>query len=178
MPASRIVSAWGAFAYVIGGAKSCFIPTEASVPKRLANFLPILLFVCIPFSAQADSADIGAQLIRVRDNGQYANVDPDIKRWVESLTDHNGVGCCATADGIPLQEPDWEMDASGYRVKIDGNWHPVPDRAVVNEANRLGHAVVWFYWQNQQNSDATTDGAAADAGPKLHIRCFLPGTAT
>jgi hypothetical protein len=31
-------------------------------------------------------------LVRVRDNGQYANVDPGIKAWVESLKDHDGVG--------------------------------------------------------------------------------------
>ena len=119
---------------------------------------------------------MSALLVRVRDNGQYANVDPGIKAWVESLKDHDGVGCCATADGTPLQEPDWEMTSDGYRVKVEGKWHEVPDRAVVNEPNRLGHAVVWFYWQSQ-GADAT-DGSAAGAGQRLRIRCFLPGTAT
>ena len=32
-------------------------------------------------------------MVRVRDNGQYANVDPGIKAWVELLKDHDGVGC-------------------------------------------------------------------------------------
>ena len=118
------------------------------MPHRLVSFLPILLLACTPFLSPAAAGDMSALMVRVRDNGQGTPASiPESKTWVESLKDHDGVGCCATADGTPLQEPDWEMTANGYRVKVEGTWHEVPGRAVVNEPNRLRHAVVWFYWQ-------------------------------
>lgn len=93
-----------------------------------------------------------------RNMGQY-NPSPEIKAWVENLTDHHGVGCCATADGYPT-EAVWDTDRHGYRVKIHDRWYPVPESAVLTVPNRLGHAVVW-YWSD------------SDGG--VYIRCFLPG---
>lgn len=130
--------------------------------NRLARLLPLLLLVAAPVASQA------------RDNGQYANVAPDIREWVQSLKDGEGVGCCATADGIPLEEPHWEMSADGYRVKLEGAWYKVPERAVITEPNRLGHAVVWFYWQTE--SVAGTTGAGGTGARTPYIRCFVPGS--
>jgi hypothetical protein len=92
-----------------------------------------------------------------RDYGQYESVSPIIRGWIESLTDHHGIPCCSTADGII---PDaWEIQKDHYRVKINGEWAVVPDAAVVKSPNKLGHAIVWIvqgemYWG---------------------IICFLPG---
>ena len=66
-----------------------------------------------------------------RDNGQYTQVAPDIKRWVEGLTDDRGRGCCATADGFRPEEVEWDMTDSAYRVMINGQWFKVPDGAVI-----------------------------------------------
>jgi len=90
----------------------------------------------------------------------YAHVPPEIKRWVESLTDDKGRGCCATADGFRPEEVEWDMAQNAYHVMIDGQWFKVPDGAVVKETNRIGYAIVWYFIDN---------GA-------ITIRCFLPGS--
>jgi hypothetical protein len=95
-----------------------------------------------------------------RDNGQYADVAPEIKTWIEGLTDHQGHGCCATADGFRPEEVEWDIAKGAYRVMISGHWINVPDGAVIKEPNRIGFALVWYY---------TDDGAVV-------IRCFLPGS--
>src|SRR5262245_30011896 len=97
---------------------------------------------------------------QARANGRYSQVSPEIKGWVESLTDDKGRGCCATADGFRPEEVEWDMAESAYRVRINGEWFKVPDGAVIKEANRIGYAIVWYFVDN---------GA-------LTIRCFLPGT--
>lgn len=114
----------------------------------LARTLIVITLVLASFGTQA------------RDNGQYAQVSPDIKRWVEGLTDEKGRGCCATADGFRPDEVEWDMSENAYRVMISGQWFTVPDGAVIKQANRIGYALVWYYFDN---------GA-------LMIRCFLPGS--
>jgi hypothetical protein len=99
-----------------------------------------------------------------RDNGQYAQVNPEMKTWVEGLTDSQGRGCCATADGFPVDEVEWDIDANSYRIKVEGKWYTVLDGAVIKERNRLGHAVAWDYFSPAQGENRT-----------LVIRCFLPG---
>jgi hypothetical protein len=95
-----------------------------------------------------------------RDDGRYSQVAPEVKRWVEGLTDDKGRGCCATADGFRPEEVDWDMSQNNYKVMIGGQWYMVPEGAVVKESNRIGYALVWYYVDN---------GA-------LFIRCFLPGS--
>jgi hypothetical protein len=106
---------------------------------------------------------------QARDDGRYAQVNPEIKRWIEELKDNFGVGCCDTADGLALkpdaQDPDWECLAAGpidrCRVRIEGQWYDVPDRALLkNTINRLGFPMVWYIIDNGV----------------LTIRCFLKGT--
>jgi len=114
----------------------------------LARTLVVITLVLASFGTQA------------RDNGQYTQVSPDIKRWVEGLTDEKGRGCCATADGFRPEEVEWDMSENAYRVLISGQWFTVPDGAVIKQANRIGYALVWYYFDN---------GA-------LTICCFLPGS--
>jgi len=99
---------------------------------------------------------------RARDNGQYSSVDPATRAWVKSLTDQDGNGCCDTADGFPA-EVDWDTESGQYRVRIDGIWYAVPDKAIITKPNRLGYAVVWYYPEYK------------DGVPTPHIRCFIAG---
>lgn len=98
-------------------------------------------------------------LTYARDLGQYAQQSPDLKRWVEGLTDADQKSCCAFADGYKPEDIEWDTAGNGYRVKIVGEWLSVPDAALIKEPNRLGYAVVWYFIQNG----------------KPVIRCFLPG---
>jgi hypothetical protein len=102
--------------------------------------------------------------VAARDYGQYSNVDPAIRKWIEGLKDKTGQGCCATADGHPA-EYEWDIAGNHYKVRIEGEWHDVPAEAVIDEPNRLGYATVWYWW--------TFD---LDGQKAYHIRCFLPGS--
>ncbi len=98
-----------------------------------------------------------------RDYGQYRNVDPAIREWIQGLRDKTGQGCCATADGHPA-EYEWDTAGSRYKVRIEGQWYVVPDEAVIDEPNKLGYATVWYWWSWDIEGEKT-----------YHIRCFLPG---
>jgi hypothetical protein len=71
-----------------------------------------VVFLIVVFSAVSQA----------RDYGQYKNVQPEIKSWIESLRDASGVSCCATADGYQPEAVEWDMAGNHYRVKIDNNW--------------------------------------------------------
>jgi hypothetical protein len=127
------------------------------VVSMLLNARLRLLMIAFLLSVAA-GADTSA-----RDYGQYRDVDPAIKEWVQQLTDKNGQGCCATADGHQA-EYEWDTDGNNYKVRIEGEWYTVPPEAVIEEPNKLGHATVWYWW------DWSIDGKKTH-----HIRCFLPG---
>jgi hypothetical protein len=46
--------------------------------------------------------------------------------------------CCSFADGVTVQDVDWDTQDGHYRVRIFGQWLVVPDTAIVNEPNRFG----------------------------------------
>ncbi len=92
-----------------------------------------------------------------RDDGRYAN-DP-LKSWFDQLASGRGL-CCSFADGVSIQDVDWDTQDGHYRVRLNGAWIDVPDSAVVSEPNRFGPAVVWPYLDSDGNTQ---------------IRCFLPG---
>ncbi len=96
--------------------------------------------------------------LSARDDGRFA--DSPLKTWFDKLASGKGL-CCSFADGVSVQDVDWDMQGNSYRVRIDGKWVVVPDTAVVTEPNKFGSAVVWPY----QDYQGTTQ-----------IRCFLPGT--
>jgi len=110
---------------------------------------------------------VSGAVSHARDNGQYSHLSRDIKAWVEKLTDQAGVNCCSTADGVRPREVEWDISKNYYRVKVDGKWLVVPDSAVVRGPNRLGHAVVWLYYEFE-----------IDEHTYAYVRCFLPGQAS
>jgi hypothetical protein len=94
-----------------------------------------------------------------RDDGRYGQ--SPLKPWFDGLKSRDGVSCCSNADGLRLEDPEWEQTPAGFRVKLDGEWWEVPDGALITVPNRVGYAMVW---------------PAFDGG-KLIIRCFRPGSA-
>jgi hypothetical protein len=96
-----------------------------------------------------------------RDRGQFANVNPELKTWFESLKSGKGP-CCSDADGTAISDADWQSGNGHYRVRIDGEWVDVPDEAVITEPNRVGRTMVW-----------PIRGYLG-----LTIRCFMPGSMT
>ena len=95
--------------------------------------------------------------VSARDDGRYAN--SPLKFWFDQLASGKGL-CCSFADGVSVQDVDWDTQDGRYRVRLHGEWIYVPDSAVVTEPNRFGPAVVWPYM---------------DAEGATQIRCFLPG---
>ena len=95
--------------------------------------------------------------VSARDDGRYA--DSPLKAWFDQLASGKGL-CCSFADGVSVENVDWDTQNGRYRVRIQGQWFVVPDTAVVTEPNKFGPAVVWPY----QDADGATQ-----------IRCFLPG---
>src|SRR5262245_12652466 len=73
-------------------------------------------------------------------DGRYAN--SPLKQWFDSLRSAKGP-CCSDADGSAVSDVDWESKSGRYRVRIDGEWHDVPDDAVITEPNRVGRTMVW-----------------------------------
>jgi len=95
-----------------------------------------------------------------RDDGRFAN--SPLKPWFDRLASGKGL-CCSFADGVTVEDVDWDTQDGHYRVQIYGQWIVVPDAAVVTEPNRFGPTVVWPY----RDPDGTTQ-----------IRCFMPGAGT
>lgn len=92
-------------------------------------------------------------------DGRYAN--SALKQWFDSLKSGKGP-CCSDADGFALSDVDWESGNGRYRVRIEGEWHDVPEDAVITEPNRAGRTMVWPIRGYQG----------------LTIRCFMPGSMT
>jgi hypothetical protein len=115
------------------------------------NNLAVLAF-CLITLAPGESV--------ARDDGRFA--DSPLKPWFDRLASRKGL-CCSFADGVTVQDVDWDTQDGHYRVRIYGQWVVVPDAAVVTEPNRFGPTVVWPY----RDRDGTTQ-----------IRCFMPGAGT
>ena len=114
----------------------------------------------------------------------------DASDWMRKLESKKGL-CCTQNEGSTLKDVDWSVadgmvDAKGdhiecvmtpiekatgagpgkYCVRIEGQWWNVPDKAVIEESNKYGPAVVWPIW------NAPHGGAVEITG----IRCFMPGS--
>jgi hypothetical protein len=94
-----------------------------------------------------------------RDDGRYAGENPELHKWFDQLASGKGL-CCSFADGVKVENVDWDTQNGRYRVRVQGQWVIVPDSAVVTEPNRFGPAVVWPY---------------QDINGATQIRCFMPG---
>jgi len=120
--------------------------------QRARGFL-ILVVACLVLLV----AMVLAHHANARDlDGRYA-ASP-LKQWFDTLRSGKGP-CCSDADGSAVSDVDWESKNGRYRVRIDGEWHDVPDDAVITEPNRAGRTMVWPMY---------SDGA-------LQVRCFMPG---
>ena len=97
--------------------------------------------------------------VSARDDGRYASENPELHKWFDQLASAKGL-CCSFADGVSVENVDWDTQNGRYRVRMQGQWFVVPDTALVTEPNRFGPAVVWPY----QDGNGVTQ-----------IRCFLPG---
>jgi len=95
--------------------------------------------------------------VSARDDGRYA--DSPLKPWFDQLASGKGL-CCSFADGVKVENVDWDTLDGRYRVRLNGQWFVVPDSALVTEPNKFGPAVVWPY----RDQDGATQ-----------IRCFMPG---
>lgn len=92
-------------------------------------------------------------------DGRYAN--SKLKPWFDQLKSGKGL-CCSDADGTALSDVDWQSKGGNYRVWLDGEWHDVPEDAVITEPNRAGRTMVW----PQRGYSG------------LRIVCFMPGPMT
>jgi hypothetical protein len=73
--------------------------------------------------------------LSARDDGRFA--DSPLKTWFDKLASGKGL-CCSFADGVSVQDVDWDMQGNSYRVRIDGKWVVVPDTAVVPSLTSSG----------------------------------------
>ncbi len=110
-----------------------------------------VMFVALGISAFVPNA------LSARDDGRFAN--SPLKPWFDKLASGKGL-CCSFADGLKVEDVDWDTQDGSYRVRLQGQWVVVPDAALITEANRYGPAVVWPY---------------QDAANATQIRCFMPG---
>src|ERR1700728_1682637 len=112
---------------------------------------PLLAGVALCMSALL-SNDVAA-----RDDGRYAN-EP-LHAWFDQLASGKGLGC-SFADGVKVEDVDWDTKDRRYRGRLQGEWIIVPEAALVVEPNRFGPSIVRPY---------------PDVEGTTQIRCFLPG---
>jgi hypothetical protein len=104
---------------------------------------------------------------------EYAQLSNQERQWFKDQKNpKTQVPCCSEADGAQAQE---DISNGHYRVRfvartftsapdVDSGWMDVPDEAVIQEPNRHGSPVVWYYWKQGSNSPLL-----------LMIRCYAPG---
>lgn len=85
---------------------------------------------------------------------------PSLDSWYQTLNSGKGL-CCGgpKVDATVLTDVDWETKGGHYRVRIEGEWHDVPDDAVLSGPNLDGRTLVW----------------PIKGWGGLSIRCFMPG---
>jgi hypothetical protein len=129
--------------------------------RKAARWRPSLKLASSLACALTLSA-LAAPSMHARDiDGRYAAQNPELHQWFEGLRSGKGP-CCSDADGSAVSDVDWDTVSGHYRVRIDGDWVPVPDEAVITEPNRIGRAMVW-----------PIKGYLG-----VSIRCFMPGSMT
>src|SRR2546423_136222 len=83
--------------------------------------------------------------VDARDLGQYAQADPKTRQWFrQQISPKTGGSCCNEADGIYAEE-DIRNGHYWTRWEGSGGWQQVPDDVVINDPNRNGAPVVWWY---------------------------------
>jgi hypothetical protein len=108
---------------------------------------------------------LSARFGMARDNGQFAQADPQIRQWFRNqVSPRTGVHCCSEADGEYAEE---DIRDGHYWTRFsqsNGEWMQVPDDVVIKDPNRNGAPVVWWY-------------ADIDHGKRIvKIRCYAVGS--
>ena len=145
-----------------------------SAAERIKSYAGIIATIAVAFFVMwlmllaADAHDPTGYWAREIAAGRAPNAE-----WWGGLRNKTGGQCCSDADGLSIQDVDWDMRKEQYWVhfhdlkiadtEIPDGWEPVPDDAVVIDPNKYGGAVVWPYIR-------ITNGVT-HAG----IRCFMPG---
>ena len=112
---------------------------------RLVSFIVVAL-LCVSVALARDV------------DGRWANSNPELKKWFDKLMSKRGP-CCSDADGFAVSDVDWESKDGRFRVRLEGQWHDVPEDALITEPNRVGRTMVW----------------PIKVPGTITIRCFMPG---
>jgi hypothetical protein len=108
--------------------------------------LLLVLLLCVPALA--------------RDNGQFNQVSPEMRQWFrDQKSPKTGMICCTEADGNEAQEDIRDGHYWATWPNVAPTWYPVPDEVVIRDPNKVGHPVVWIYYEQGE----------------VKIRCFAPG---
>jgi hypothetical protein len=101
-----------------------------------------------------------------RDNGQFAQIDPETRQWFRSQrSPKTGAICCNEADGVYAEET---VRSDQYWTRFPeskGQWMQVPDDVVIKDPNRHGAPVVWWYYEMDPENGRRV----------LKIRCYAVG---
>jgi hypothetical protein len=112
----------------------------------MSRILLLLLVLCAPALA--------------RDNGQFNQAAPELRQWFrDQKSPKTGMICCNEADGAEAQEDIRDGHYWTTWPAVAPTWYPVPDDVVIKDPNKVGHPVVWIYFEQ---------GA-------IKIRCYAPG---
>lgn len=128
-----------------------------------------------------------ATLALARDDGRWAQSEPETRRWFEQQIvpdgPSKGFSCCAAADGVQSREDIREghywarFTISVNGVDIDVPWTRVEDERVLTGPfpARIGQPVVWWYadWEDSRSGIVKR---REDGSPIVHIRCYKPGS--
>lgn len=125
--------------------------------RRITKTIKVLFMKPLP--AALCGLALLSSIAQARNDGQWTNQAPEIRSWFNGLANQRGGQCCSFADGLSIDDPDWDVKGNGYRVRIKGEWVDVPPEALVSAQNRIGRAIVW----------------PLEVEGKTKIRCFMPG---
>ena len=116
------------------------------------------LVVCVTIAAALLVLDFAVQSALARDNGQWENSPPHVRRWFQGLRqpDNPRVSCCGEADAYEADI--FEVDGGRYVAIItdgkgdipNGTKIPVPNHKMKwDEGNPTGHGISFIGIQGQ-----------------------------
>ena len=116
------------------------------------------LVVCVTIAAALLVLDYAVPSALARDNGQWENSPPHVRRWFQGLRqpDNPRVSCCGEADAYEADI--FEVDGGRYIAIItdgkgdipNGTKIPVPNHKMKwDEGNPTGHGIIFIGIQGQ-----------------------------
>lgn len=82
-----------------------------------------------------------------RDNGQWENSPPSVRRWFQGLTqpDNPWVSCCGEADIFEVEGGHYVAVITDGKGEPNGTKIPVPDYKIKwDEGNPTGHGIIFI----------------------------------